>query len=130
MLDEKKGIGLRHAIAGLKTVFKNERNFRIHLLAFLLVLIFSVAFRLTFLEWCIIFIVSFMVLIIEIINSVIELMIDYLNPVIHPTAKKIKDMSASAVLLTTVCSIVIGSIIFVPKILSTFHIILNDIVTF
>lgn len=121
MEDKKRGIGLRFAIDGLKTVFKSERNFQIHVIAFITVLLCSLIFQLTFIEWCFIIIVSCLVFILEIMNSVIELTIDYLNPTIHPTVKKIKDMSASAVLVATICAIIIGLIIFIPKLIKVLN---------
>lgn len=113
----KKGIGLKYALSGLKVVFKKERNFKIHLIALLIVITTGIFFKLTYIEWAIVLIVSSLVILTEVINSVIELMIDYMKPEIHPTAKEIKDMSASVVLIATMTAVIIGFIIFFRKIL-------------
>jgi|SRR5690625_2638325 len=113
----KKGIGLKHALSGLKIVIKKERNFKIHLIALLIVITTAIILKLTYIEWAIILIVSSIVLLTEIINSVIELMIDYIKPEIHPRAKEIKDMSASVVLIASISAMIIGFIIFLRKIL-------------
>lgn len=118
MKDRKKGIGLNHALNGLKLVFIREKNFKIHLLALLIVIAFGFYFTLTYIEWAIILLISSLVLVSEILNSVLELTIDYIKPDIHPTAKKIKDMSAGAVLLAALFAVIIGIIIFLPKLIS------------
>lgn len=116
MKDKKKrGIGLRFALAGLKTALLTERNFRIHLMAMLLVLLLALFFDLSAIEWMVLFLTISMVLVTELLNSVIEVLIDYLRPEIHPEAKKIKDMSAAAVLITAIIAVIIGCIIFIPK---------------
>lgn len=119
-LKDKKGlIGFSYAWNGLKIMAK-ERNFRIHLLATLIVIIAGLYFKLNPIEWTAIIFVIGIVLISETFNSVIEQMIDYIKPDIHPTAKIIKDMSAGSVLLASIIAIIVGMIIFLPKIISIF----------
>lgn len=113
--NDKKWIGLTFALSGLKEVIRTERNFQIHLIATCLVIVCGKFVRLSKIEWAIILLTISLVLITEIINSVIEKLIDYFKPDIHPKAKVIKDMSASAVLVAAFASIVIGLIIFLPK---------------
>ena len=52
----------------------------------------------------------------EVWNTVVENIVDLVSPHYHPLAKKVKDMAAAAVLLTSVLSVIIGSIILIPKI--------------
>lgn len=116
-LKDKKGfIGLSYAWNGLKIIIK-ERNFRIHLIATLFVIGAGLYFNLNVIEWAIVILVIGIVLISEIFNSVIEQIIDHVKPEIHPTAKLIKDMSAGAVLVASIIAIIIGALIFIPKII-------------
>ena len=116
-LKENKGlIGFSFAWNGLKEVVK-ERNFRIHMVATLLVIIAGFFLDLNRLEWIVIILVIGIVLISETFNSVVEQIIDYLKPEIHPKAKIIKDMSAGAVLLAAITAIIVGLTIFLPKII-------------
>ncbi len=116
-LKDKRGfIGFSYAWNGLKIMAK-EPNFRIHMIATLLVTIAGFYFKLNAIEWAVIVIVIGTVLISETFNSVVEQMIDYIKPEIHPTAKLIKDMSAGGVLLASVIAIIVGVIIFLPKII-------------
>lgn len=121
MNDNKRGIGLSFAINGLKNVFVNERNFKIHLLMGLIVMLISIYLKLSYIEWVMIILVIGLVLITEIINSAIEKLIDYVKPEIHPTAKVIKDTMAGAVLISAIVSILVGTMIFIPKLITLFQ---------
>lgn len=121
MKDKKKnGIGLRYALNGLKEAFVREKNFRIHVSIAILVIITSAIFRLNQLEWVIILTFIHFVLIAELVNSVIERLIDYIKPELHPNAKIIKDMAAAIVLIAAITSVIVGLIIFIPKVISFF----------
>ena len=113
----KRGIGLKYALNGLKEAFIRERNFRIHLFIASIVIITGFFFRLSVIEWIFIIIMIQAVLITELINSLIERVIDYIKPELHPKAKIIKDISAAVVLVAAITSIIVGLIIFIPKIL-------------
>ena len=117
MKDNKKGIGLEFALNGLKEAFIRERNFRIHLFIAFIVICFSIYFRLTALEWMIVLMMIHIVLIAELVNSLIERIIDYVKPEIHKEAKIIKDISAAIVLIAAITSIIIGLIIFIPRVM-------------
>ena len=59
-----------------------------------------------------------MVLSLELVNTSIEYAIDMAMPEIHPLAKVAKDVSAGAVLVSAITSVIIGLIIFLPKLLA------------
>ncbi|MFD1038515.1 diacylglycerol kinase family protein [Virgibacillus byunsanensis] len=120
-LDGKKrkySIGFSFAWNGLVSVAKKERNFRIHLLVIIMVIITGILCRLSTIEWSLIIIVIGFVLVTEMLNTVIENTIDYLNPTIHPLAKNIKDISAAAVLVAAITAIIVGIVIFLPKLIA------------
>jgi diacylglycerol kinase len=54
----------------------------------------------------------------EMINTAIEYTVDLASPEKHDLARKAKDVSAGAVLAITASSVVIGLIIFLPKIIA------------
>ena len=107
----------RYAIQGVFTVFQGERNMRSHTLSTIAVLLISLFLPLNLYEWLWILLVCFLVLVMEVWNTVVENIVDLVSPDYHPLAKKIKDMAAAAVLLTSFFSIVTGVVILVPKIL-------------
>jgi diacylglycerol kinase (ATP) len=53
----------------------------------------------------------------EMFNTCVEEILNLLHPGVHPKVKRVKDLSAGAVLFTCICSIVTACIIFLPKIL-------------
>lgn len=113
--DKQKHIGFSHAWNGIVETFKSELNFRIHSVATIMVLIFGVILQVTLIEWvAIIFAIGF-VLTAEMINSVVETIIDYIKPEYHPKARYIKDAAAGAVLISAIVAVIIGMLIFIPR---------------
>ncbi len=113
--DKRRRIGFSYAWNGIKEIYKTEYNFRIHLIAAVLAIVAGFTFHLSNMEWAIIVLVIGLVLMAELINSVIEKMIDYLKPEIHPSAKIIKDVAAGVVLITAIIALIVGLLIFLPK---------------
>lgn len=106
-----------YAFAGLRWFFKHEHNARIHGVATILVIIISFVCKISKLEFMLVLLAIALVLVAEMINSAIEKSLDHLSPGIHPTVKIIKDLAAAAVLVAAIIAIIIGLIIFIPKIL-------------
>jgi len=105
-----------YAFSGMKTALKEEHNARIHLVAAVAVLVCAAFFRLNAYEWiAVIFAIGF-VFAMELFNSAIENTADFILLEKHETIRKIKDLSAAAVLVSAVAALVIGLIIFLPKI--------------
>ena len=105
------------AFNGLKILFSEEHNARIHLIAAVIVIIAGFCFHISALEWMAVVLAIGLVITMEIINSAIENMADFVSPERHEMIKKIKDLSAAGVLVSAVTALIIGLIIFVPKIL-------------
>jgi diacylglycerol kinase len=108
------------AFNGLKDCILHEKNFRIQYIIALLIVIAGIFFSISASEWMIILICFAVVLSFEIINSAIEKLCDLVSPEFNLTIKKVKDMSASAVLLAAIISFIVGCIIFLPRILLLF----------
>jgi len=105
------------AFNGLKILIKEEHNSRIHLFVAIVIVIVSFIFQISSSEWILIlFSISF-VLVTEIINSAIENISDFISPEKHNSIKKIKDLAAAAVLISSITALIVGLIIFLPKIL-------------
>ncbi|OJG75949.1 diacylglycerol kinase [Enterococcus quebecensis] len=80
-------------------------------------IIIGFIFRLAITEWLWLLLAIFLVLVVEIINTVFENVVDMVTDFhFHPIGKKVKDMAAGAVLLTTGFAVVVGLLLFVPKI--------------
>lgn len=103
-----------YALTGLRLILKNERNFRIHLLTASLVVIAGFVLGLSHSDWIAISLVIGLVLISEAFNSVIEALSDTISHEYRVNIKYAKDVSAGAVLISAIVSIIAGIIIFFP----------------
>lgn len=112
----KQLIGFKYAFNGLKIAIKEEHNTRIHLFAACCVLIAGVVFHISTTEWLAVIFCIGWVIALELMNSAIENTTDFISGEKNETIKKIKDLSAGAVLIAAIASAVIGLIIFLPKI--------------
>ena len=108
---------LGHAIGGIKHVFKNERNFRLHVLSSVLVLILAFYFKCDLLEFVLLIIIISIVLALEMINSAIEYTWNKLEPNHHPVVGIIKDAMAGSVLIASISAFIVGIIIVLRHIL-------------
>ena len=52
----------------------------------------------------------------EIMNTAVETTVDLAMPKLHPKAKLAKDLAAGAVLVLAIIAVVIGLMIFLPKV--------------
>lgn len=108
---------IEFAFTGVKTVFKEERNMRKHVFFGIIALAAGLIFRLNRMEWLWLCLAVFLVWLVEIINTIFENIVDMFTDFhFHPIGKKVKDMAAGAVLLTAVFAILVGAVLFIPKI--------------
>lgn len=106
----------KHAIEGLINTASVEKNLKIHFMAMICVIVLGLIVRLTVFEWIVCIILFGLVISAEIFNTAIEKTMDYINEDHDEDIKFIKDASAGAVLVLSIISVVIGLIIFIPKI--------------
>jgi diacylglycerol kinase len=120
----QKGISLKklvnsfkNAFSGLRVAIFQEQTFKIQTFIAIFVLLLSFYFKISKIDFLILFLVIILVLSLELINSQIERILDYLNQEFDEKIKIIKDLSAAAVLLAALSSLVIGFLIFIPYII-------------
>jgi len=109
-----------YAWTGLRSCFRSEPNFRIHFMAAIVAIVFSVLFNLAATEWIAIGFCIALVITMEMINTAIEKLCDVVHKEQHPAIKKVKDIAAGAVLLSAAFSLMTAAIIFLPKIIMYF----------
>ena len=102
---------------GIKHVILNEKNFKIQLCIAVMAIVCGAIFRISSVEWCIISFAIFFVLVSELFNTSIEKTVDLCTEEYNEIAKIAKDISSGAVLLAAINSVIIGLIIFLPKII-------------
>lgn len=92
-----------------------ERNTRIEVIIAVGVVILGWWLQLSGVEWCIILLCIAGVIAAETINTSIEKIADFQSSEIHPEIRDIKDLAAGAVLVMAVVSVIIGLVVFGPK---------------
>lgn len=106
-----------HALDGIFYTTNHERNFRIEIFFAIVVTIASFVFKVSLIEWCILVLVMGMILALEMINTAMERCVDLVTKDYKELAKIAKDVSAGAVFIMSMFSIIIGIIVFLPRIL-------------
>jgi len=112
----KRFRSFRFAGAGLRLVFRTEHNAWLHLAATIAVIIFAFLFHVSATEGALLAVAIGLVWISELFNTCIEKIMDFVSMENRPEIKFIKDISAGAVLVAAVIALVIGCLVFFPKI--------------
>ena len=108
---------LEFALTGIITAFREERNLRKHAVSASLAIIFGFNFSISRIEWLFLLLAIFLVIFGEIINSAIENVVDLASEYhFSMLAKNAKDMAAGAVLFISLYAVIVGLLIFLPKI--------------
>lgn len=107
----------KYAFAGLKVLLKEEHNSRIHLAAAIAVVIAGFYFRISRMEWIALVLCISSVIVAEMFNTAIEDICDFISPGKHEKIKRIKDLASAAVLFCAITAVVVGLIIFLPRII-------------
>lgn len=112
---KQQGFGntFKNARKGFRLVLKSEKNIRVHLVVASLVMTAAVLLRFDAVKFCILLLAISSVMSAEMLNSAIEFTLD---SVYHNKYNRMvgmaKDISAGAVMLSTIISISIGVILF------------------
>jgi diacylglycerol kinase len=108
-----------YAFQGLGTLFRETPNAQIQLIAAIVAVTMGFVLHISSEEWLAVIIVIGLVLALEAINSSLETLADYAcNKEIHPSIRKVKDLAAAGVLLAALAALVVGIVLFLPKIIS------------
>lgn len=105
-----------NAFRGMHVFYKTSSHFYIFVFSVLAVIILGFYFNVSSFEWiALVFAIGF-VIVSEMFNTAIEIDIDLTSPEYHPFARDTKDAAAAAVLLSVFTAIIVGLIVFLPKI--------------
>lgn len=117
---KKRSKSALYALNGLRVLFLEEHNSRIHIAIVIVVVTAGFLLKISNTEWLVICILIALVFSLEIINSAIENICDYISPQWSEVIKKVKDLAAAAVFVSSVISVICGAIIFLPKLYNLF----------
>ena len=111
-----------NAFVGLRESIQAERNFRIHLIAIILVILAGLLLRIDSLRWGLLTLASGAVLATELLNTALERLVDMVTQEHCEPARQVKDMAAAAVLVATVFAVLCGVAVFIGPLLAWLNI--------
>ena len=114
---KKLSNSFKSAFKGLGVAIKEEQTFQVQIVVGLIVLILMFFLPLKSIERVILVLLITLVLGMELINSQIERILDFSHLGFHPKIKRIKDLSAAAVLVVSFGALLGGLLILGPALL-------------
>ncbi len=105
-----------YAFQGLMYALKKDRSIQLQFVLACIAILCACIFECNLQEWLWILLSIALVISHEIFNSSIELVVDYISLERNEQAKRIKDLAAAAVFFTSLFALVVGLVIFLPKV--------------
>ena len=105
------------AISGLEDFFRHHFHAKVELVCAAVAILLGFVLELALVEWCGILLSIALVLMAEAINTSIEYLCDRITLEHDEQIGKTKDMAAGAVLMASIFALVVGLLIFGPKLL-------------
>ena len=107
----------RNGFRGIGIALKNERNLSLQMGIAIVVIIGGIIYQLSQLEWAIISLTIAFVLTAEMLNTALENTLDRISLEEHPLTRNAKDVAAGAVLISSMAALIVGGLIFLPKVI-------------
>lgn len=104
--------GFGYAFRGIWRTLKEERNFRIHLVAVVFVSWFALMYEASAFQWAVLFLLFGGVLALELVNTAVENAVDLVTDQYSSFAEKAKDAAAGAVLAGAVAAVIVAVFLF------------------
>ena len=111
---------LRDAFRGFGRVFRQEQNFRVHLLVGIVIIVVAIVLPLSRMERLFLVFLVTSIVVLELLNSALELLVDILKPRLHEHVGQVKDILAAMVAAAAFGAAFIGGAIFLPYLLNLF----------
>jgi len=111
--------GMLYAFKGIKILVTTEDSIKAQLCIGLFAVILGFIYNISLTEWMLQITVSGLVLVAEALNTAIEKVADFIHPNHHKEIGTIKDVAAGAAAFAAIISLIVGSIIYIPKITYT-----------
>lgn len=105
----------RAAFQGLGNLVRTERNIYIHLAVVAAVVALAAALGVSWHDWLFLVVAIALVLVTETLNTAVEALVDLVSPGQRLLAGRVKDLAAAAVLLAAFFAVVVGGLVFLPR---------------
>src|SRR5690554_2714508 len=107
----------KYAFQGIRVLFRGTPNAWVHFALALGAILLGIFLGVSRVEWIALTIVIGLVFAMEAINTALETLADYAcRNEIHPAIRNAKDLAAAGVLIVAMVAVVVGFLIFIPKI--------------
>ena len=106
-----------HAFHGFITALREEKNLKTHLIAGICAVALALFLSFSALEYALLITVISLVIASELLNSALERFSDIVKPRVSGYVEKVKDIMAACVLVLAINAVVVGAVLYVPKIL-------------
>ena len=106
---------IQYALAGLRCA-RSERSLRIEIICGIFAVILGAILGINRIEWMFILLAMALIIGLELINTAVEKLADKITEEKDNDIKKIKDVAAGAVFFASLCALIIGVLIFTPRI--------------
>ncbi len=122
MKDQKDGFvmgrlrSFKYAIRGIFLLIKTEHSVTIQFIVAIIMTILGFLLDISSVEWMFQLLAIGLVLVAESVNTAIEKLADFVHPKFHKDIGFIKDISAAAPAFAALIAVIIGFIIYFPKI--------------
>ncbi len=114
VINRLKSIG--YAFKGALLLLKTEASIKIQFAIALIVTFIGFYYEISSTEWMIQLLCIGVVMSVEGVNTAIEAIADFIHPEHHNKIGLIKDIAAGAVFIASIFAIIVGFIIYIPKI--------------
>lgn len=113
----KHALSIKNAFWGMVWAFKTQPNYRVHFLFSVISLIGCYFLKVSYTEFLLILLIIFIGFMVEAINTAIEETANAIDIKWREDIKLAKDVSSAAMLIFSLGALIIGIIIFLPKLL-------------
>ena len=114
LVSRLKSIG--YAFKGALLLLKTEASIKVQFIIAILITVAGFYYHISSEEWLIQLLAIGLVMSIEGANTAIEEIANFIHPEHHQKIGLIKDIAAGAVFIASIFAIIVGSIIYIPKI--------------
>ena len=109
-----------YAFEGVAYILRTQRNARIEIAVGVAAVLLAAWLGISALEWAVLVLTIVIVVALEWMNTALELAVSLASPEANPSAKAAKDVAAACVLLGAVASVLVGLLLFAPRLLVKF----------
>ena len=111
---------IRIALDGLMRLIRTEPNMQVHVVAALLVTATGFFFEISSTEWVLQCLAIGLVVSMEAINTALEELANKVESKPDPQIKQVKDFAAGAVVFSALIALIVGLLIYMPKVNALF----------